>query len=105
MNNQLFGELIDTQSSSVFMLGPNALTLIRGGARFTPCMKSPTSLTDKPIQCPATMRPEDADACTVNDVCGIPVGVVPDQWYVFLLRAKCECMDDYRLTSTVAPRV
>lgn len=86
INLEQTGSLIQTNPFN-FMIGPGPFALIEIGARYVPCMKSPSVLTGKQIECPPGAEPQDGSdggTCTVQDICNLPPDATPDQWYRFI---------------------
>jgi membrane associated rhomboid family serine protease len=82
LNNDLTGEFIQSLDKNI-MVGPSASTLISAGARFVPCMK-PTTLLTQNLQCPSISNP--FKTCTLEELCqfGGFNQKSPDQWFRFI---------------------
>lgn len=91
MNGRWTGSPIQTRPFN-YMIGPDSevsdfivfvpkfhddQTLVRLGARFVPCMKSPSVLTGKQISCHSGM-------CSLNELCDMDSGFSPNQWWRFI---------------------
>jgi membrane associated rhomboid family serine protease len=43
-----------------------------------------TPLVGKQVQCPRSFSGKDDGICTINDLCGLPDNVTPNQWWRFI---------------------
>lgn len=88
VNTQYQGTPIATKPTFNFMLGPSAEVLINTGARFTPCIKYVSAVSNIPFPCLNSTSSESTCTQSLESICGFSGFAKPgqpDQKFRFVL--------------------